>query len=64
VEVRPGSPADAAGLIAGDVITEMAGKPVKGKAGFEAALAAADPARGIMLMVNREGQKTFAILKP
>ncbi|HVQ19596.1 MAG TPA: trypsin-like peptidase domain-containing protein [Terrimicrobiaceae bacterium] len=64
VEVRPGSPADAAGLIAGDVITEIAGKPVKGKAGFEAALAAADPARGLMLMVNREGQKTFAILKP
>jgi hypothetical protein len=37
---------------------------LKGKADFEAAIAGADLTRGIMLMVNRDGQRTFAILKP
>jgi S1-C subfamily serine protease len=63
-EVVPGSAADAAGLSAGDVITEVAGRPVNGKADFDAAMAGSDLKRGIMLMVNRGGQRTFAILKP
>jgi S1-C subfamily serine protease len=63
-EIVPGSAADAAGLSPGDVITEVAGRPVNGKADFDAAMAASDLKRGIMLMVNREGQRTFAILKP
>ena len=63
-EVVPGSAADAAGLSAGDVITEVAGRPVNGKADFDAAMAGSDLNRGIMLMVNRGGQRTFAILKP
>jgi serine protease Do len=63
-EIVPGSAADAAGLSPGDVITEVAGKPVKTKADFDAAMAGSDLTRGIMLMVNREGQRTFAILKP
>jgi serine protease Do len=62
--IVPGSAADAAGLSPGDVITEVAGKPVKGKEDFDAAMAGSDLTRGIMLMVNREGQRTFAILKP
>jgi serine protease Do len=63
-EIAPGSAADAAGLLPGDVITEVGGKPLKGKSDFDAALASADLKRGIMLMVSRDGQKTFAILKP
>jgi Do/DeqQ family serine protease len=63
-EIVPGSAADAAGLSAGDVITEVAGKPVNGKADFDAAIDGSDLKRGVMLMVNREGQRTFAILKP
>jgi serine protease Do len=63
-DVAPGSAADAAGLLPGDVITEVAGKPVKGKSDFEAVIARADLTRGIMLLVERDGQRTFAILKP
>jgi serine protease Do len=63
-EIVPGSAADAAGLSPGDVITEVAGKPVTGKADFDAAIAGSDLTRGIMLMIDREGQRTFAILKP
>ena len=61
--IAPGSAADAAGLMPGDVITEMAGKPLKGKADFDAAINGADSTRGMMLMVDRDGQRTFAILK-
>ena len=62
-EIAPGSAADAAGL-RGDVITDLAGKPLKGKADFDTAMAGADLKRGIMLLINRDGQRTFAILKP
>ncbi|HEY5706420.1 MAG TPA: trypsin-like peptidase domain-containing protein [Terrimicrobiaceae bacterium] len=63
-DVAAGSAADASGLMPGDVITEVAGKALKGKADFDAAIAGADLTRGIMLMVDRDGQRTFAILKP
>ncbi len=63
-DIAPGSAADAAGLMPGDVISEVAGKPLKGKADFEAAITGADLTRGIMMMVDRDGQRTFAILKP
>ncbi len=62
-DIAPGSAADAAGLMPGDVITEVAGKPLKGKADFDAAINGADLTRGMMLMVDRDGQRTFAILK-
>ena len=63
-DIAPGSAADAAGLIRGDVITEVAGKPVKGTGEFDAAIAGADLSRGVMLLVDRAGERTFAILKP
>ena len=62
-DIAPGSAADAAGLMPGDVITEVAGKPLKGKADFDAAINGSDLTRGMMLMVDRDGQRTFAILK-
>jgi S1-C subfamily serine protease len=48
----------------GDVITEVAGKPLKGTADFDSAIAGADLSRGVMLLVDRAGERTFAILKP
>jgi S1-C subfamily serine protease len=62
-DIAPGSAADAAGLMPGDVITEVAGKPLKGKTDFDAAINGADLTHGMMLMVDRDGQRTFAILK-
>lgn len=64
IDIAPGSAADAAGLIRGDVITEVAGKPVRGTADFDAAITGADLNRGMMLLVDRAGERTFAILKP
>jgi serine protease Do len=63
-DIAPGSAADAAGLMRGDVITEVAGKPVKGTGEFDAVIAGADLRRGVMLLVDRGGERTFAILKP
>ena len=63
-EVAPMSPAAAAGLQRGDIITEAGGKPVRGKKDFEAIMQGMDNERGILLLLERSGQKTFAILKP
>lgn len=63
-DIAPGSAADAAGLMRGDVITEVAGKPLRGTADFDAAIAGADLTRGVILLVDRAGERTFAILKP
>jgi serine protease Do len=63
-DIAPGSAADAAGLMRGDVITEVAGKPLRGTADFDSAIAGADLSRGVMLLVDRAGERTFAILKP
>jgi hypothetical protein len=37
---------------------------VKGTGEFDAAIAGADLNRGVMLLVDRAGERTFAILKP
>jgi len=63
-DVVPESAAAAAGMMPGDVILEVGGKAVQNNADFEAAIGGADLSRGVMLIVEREGRKTFAILKP
>ncbi len=63
-QVEPGSPAAVAGLEPGDVITEMGGRPVLTHKDVEAALKAAEPNRGILILLERSGNRTFAILKP
>jgi len=63
-EVAPMSTAAAAGLQRGDIITEAGGKPIRGKKDFEAIMQVMDNERGILLLLERSGQKTFAILKP
>ena len=62
-EVAPESAAAAAGLQAGDIITEAGGKAVTGKKDYDEIMGQVDPQRGVMLMVNRDGQQTFSILK-
>jgi serine protease Do len=46
-----------------DVITEVDGKPVTNVQSFREALNKADPARGVLLYLDRKGTKTFAVLK-
>jgi len=61
--VQAGSPAEAAGLQADDVVTEAGGKPVKNSVELEKILEHADLSRGIMVVIVRNGETTFAILK-
>ncbi len=55
--VRPGSPADRAGLRAGDVIVAVGGTPVQDAAGLQAVLAGAGESALIVQYV-RAGQPT------
>lgn len=63
-EVEARSPAAVAGLEPGDVITEAGGRPVLTHKDVEEALNALSPDRGILLLLERSGSRTFAILKP
>jgi serine protease Do len=62
-DVAESGPAAVAGLQARDVITEINGKPVADTAAVRKALETADPARGALLLVDRQGEKTYAVLK-
>ena len=62
--VEPFSAAAAAGLEVGDIITEAGGKPILGKKDFDQAMSEMSRQRGVLLLLERVGQKTFAILKP
>lgn len=62
-DVAAESPADEAGIQAGDVITEVNEKPVANSAAARAALRSNDAARGILLFIERKGQKTYAVIK-
>ncbi len=46
-----------------DVITEVDGKPVTDVKSFRDALTKSDPVRGVLLYLDRKGNKTFAVLK-
>jgi aminopeptidase YwaD len=55
--VRSGSPADVAGIKAGDVIVEFAGKPVKDLYQYSDALYAHKPGDEVTIVVLRDGQR-------
>jgi S1-C subfamily serine protease len=55
--VTPDSPADKAGLKAGDVITQVDGEPVKGPADLAEQVQAREPGDGITLTVYRAGEE-------
>jgi len=63
-EVLEGSPAEVAGLEVGDVIDEMAGTRIRNRKDFSTLVQSADIEQGAMILLERDGQKTFAILKP
>jgi serine protease Do len=62
--VEPGSPAALAGLELRDVITGVGPNSVRDTATFEEAMANLGDAAAAVLLVEREGKKTYAILKP
>jgi Do/DeqQ family serine protease len=63
-EVEAFSASAVAGIEPGDIITEAGGKRILTKKDFDAVLRDLDNQRGILLLLERAGQKTFAILKP
>jgi hypothetical protein len=59
--VRPGSPADSAGLRAGDLVVELGGQPVTGLYDYSSALYAHQPGDTVSIVVERDGQRlTFS----
>ncbi len=61
--VTPNSPAAAASLQVDDVITEIDSKPVTGAAAAQKLFTGRDNKKAFLLMVERNGQKTYALLK-
>ena len=62
-EVRPGSPADMAGLGTGMVITEVNRHPVKTTADFEKAITAQSLAKGVLLNVHAGGGSRYVVIR-
>ncbi len=55
--VRPGSPADKAGLMAGDVIVEFAGRPINDLYEYSDALRAHKPGDVVKIIAERKGER-------
>ncbi len=62
--VFPGSPAQAAGLRPGDIITAIDGKPVDSRESFSTYTATASPAQAVSLTILREGSSRSVQLRP
>ncbi len=61
--VKPGSPAAEAGLARGDVILEVAQKPVKSVAQFKRMAARLKPGEGLLLLIQRREGTLFVVIK-
>ena len=63
-DVKPGSPADDAGLQPGDVIEEMNRKPITSGSEFASAVQAAPADKDILLLVWSHGNASYRTLHP
>jgi S1-C subfamily serine protease len=54
--VDAGGPAQRAGVMPGDVISQVDGQPITGPAGLNAAISAKQPGQQVQLLINRFGQ--------
>jgi serine protease Do len=61
--IDPASPADSAGLLPGDVITEVDYKTIVSIPALKKALADSDPEKGILIHLIRQGTKIFTVMK-
>ena len=61
--VDSASPADAAGLLPGDVITEVDYKNIPTISALKKALSEGDPDKGTLIHLVRQGTKVFTVLK-
>ncbi len=62
-DVGQATPAEDAGLRAGDVITEVAREPVRSRAGFLRALSGVEPGQVILLTVYSEANHRFVAIR-
>lgn len=62
--VKPSSLGDAAGLVKGDVIIELAGCPIRSADDLEAALSALGPGQSFSLIFVRDGRRMSAQVTP
>jgi S1-C subfamily serine protease len=62
-EVVPGSPAAKAGLVEGDVITELDGEKIAGTEELIAAIAAAQPGDTVKLEIERDSKSSEISVK-
>jgi serine protease Do len=62
--VAGGSPAEAAGLQPGDVITELNRQPVRNLADYRRLAGKLGKKQNVLLYVNRQGRKLFLAIKP
>lgn len=63
-DVSGKGPAATAGVQKDDLITEVDSQPVDDAASFKALVDKHDSEKGLLLFINRNGQKTYAIVKP
>jgi serine protease Do len=61
--VAPNSAASLAGVQRGDVITEVDSQPVKDAATCRSLIEKHSTQKGVLLFIDRKGQKTYAVLK-
>jgi serine protease Do len=62
--VAPGSPANKAGLIAGDIILKLNGKTVEGGDGLQATIEDVTPGEPMTLTIDRDGERREVTVKP
>jgi serine protease Do len=63
-DVTGNSPAAAAGVQKDDLITEVDSQPVDDTASFKSLVDSHESDKGLLLFINRKGQKTYAIVQP